>query len=655
MEEESRTSQTDVLIIGAGPSGLMAAYWMARCGVKARIIDKRKTKIMMGHADGLRMRTLELFDSMGIQYRVMQEGHRAVEANFWVPGPDGKLIRQGPFFNQKVTESPYHHMLLSQGRIEQFALDAIREHSDLEVERGIIAESLEFDEELAGDTNAYPMTVKLRKVTEEDPSPKEHNTPSSGLYRSNLLPDDWDDLIEQSRSRQTETEIVKAKYIIGCDGAHSWTRKQLNIPLEGSSTDHVWGVIDVIPISNFPDIRRLATITNAGGTILVIPRERNLVRLYVPVQVVDTAANGRFDRSSITPDMIRARVQEVLSPYTFDFQTCDWWTAYQIGQRIAPTFADGNRIFLAGDAVHTHSPKVGLGMNMSMQDGFNIGWKVALVAAGVANPAILDTYDPERHRLAEMLIDFDRHWAGHFTGGDKPPVEGGPSKTESMLKVVAMFENFADGFQSFYGASQLVVKAGGGEGPAMARLLIAGERFPPAKLRKQVDGNTEWTTRLLESDGRFRLIILAGDVRDVTQKQRLDALCTFLEGADQPKCSPLERYTAIPGRFDSPVDVTTIHSAPWNETEFFDFPEILRPLDPVLGWRYEKIWCDDACIWDRDCDGKGYEKWGVDRLHGAMLIVRPDQYIGWAGALEDVKEMTSYLDDVLIKDSSCEV
>lgn len=124
-------------------------------------------------------------------------------------------------------------MLLSQGRLERFILDSIKQHSDLEIERRIIAESLEYDETLEEDPNAYPITVKLRTLSEEANSP-------SGLDRSNLLPDDWDDLIQKSRERQTKTEIVKAKYLIGCDGAHSWTRKQVNIPLEGSSTDHIW-------------------------------------------------------------------------------------------------------------------------------------------------------------------------------------------------------------------------------------------------------------------------------------------------------------------------------------------------------------------------------------------------------------------------------
>lgn len=153
-----------------------------------------------------------------------------------VPGPNGDLIRQGPVCSSKVNESPFHNMLLSQGRLERFILDSIQQHSNLEIERGIIAESLEYDETLEGELDAYPITVQLRTLSEEEANPP------SGLDRSNLLPDDWDDLIRKSRERRTKIETVKVKYLIGCDGAHSWTRKQAKIPLEGSSTDHIWSV-----------------------------------------------------------------------------------------------------------------------------------------------------------------------------------------------------------------------------------------------------------------------------------------------------------------------------------------------------------------------------------------------------------------------------
>jgi phenol 2-monooxygenase len=138
-------------------------------------------------------------------------------------------------------------MLLNQGRIERFLLDSIQDHSDLQVERGVIAETFEYDEQVGDDPNSYPITVKLRTLSDEEANPPglrvnetNQTTAASGVTRGNLLMDDWNELVENSRAKETKTEIVKAKYLIGCDGAHSWTRKQVKIPLEGSTTDHVW-------------------------------------------------------------------------------------------------------------------------------------------------------------------------------------------------------------------------------------------------------------------------------------------------------------------------------------------------------------------------------------------------------------------------------
>jgi phenol 2-monooxygenase len=86
--------------------------------------------------------------------------------------------------------------------------------------------------------------------------------------------------------------------------------------------------------------------------------------------------------------------------------------------------------------------------------------------------------------------------------------------------------------------------------------------------------------------------------------------------------------------------------------EFFDFPESLRPFDPLMGWAYDKIWCDDPVVWDKECDGKAYERWGVDRVRGAMFILRPDQYVGWVGELEDVEGVTRYLDGFLTQNAT---
>ncbi|OQE41166.1 hypothetical protein PENCOP_c005G06220 [Penicillium coprophilum] len=626
-EDNFTQSETDVLIIGAGPAGLMAAYWMARYGVNARIIDKRDTKVFQGHADGLRARTLELFDSMGFQHRVIQEGTISTVVNIWVPSTQGELVRQASINISRTDESPFYNTCLTQGRIERFIIDSIREHSDLDVEYSVIAETLDYDEELSNDPNSYPITVQVQALGEDD-TKVEARCEAAGneVTRDNLLPDDWADIVPRKKSRKTQVETIKAKYLIGCDGAHSWTRKQLKIPVEGSTTDHVWGVIDVVPLSDFPDVRRLSVVNSATGTILVVPRERSLVRFYVPVQTCEAGAADRFDRSKITPDLIRARVQAIFAPFTFDFKECSWWTVYQVGQRISAQSTKDNRIFLAGDAVHTHSPKMGLGMNMSLQDGFNVGWKIALAVAGILKPEVLETYALERHPLAEMLLEFDRNWSPMFN--DRKP-EGVDTKASDMALIAERFEDFADGWKVFYPPSSLVRKAEDNVEFAFARHMIPGERVRPVKLRNQADGTPLWTTRLLESDGRFRILVLAGDIRNPMQRQRIETLNRALAEQTGSSISPLGRYMEIPGQFKNPVDVLTVHASPWKEVEFFDFPEILRPFDPVKGWAYDMIWCDDACISDRYCDGKAYEKWGVDQVLGALVVVRPDQYIGW--------------------------
>lgn len=135
---------------------------------------------------------------------------------------------------------------MNQGRIERFLLDAIKEAKpELQVERGVIAEKLEFDDKLAADPQAYPITVTLRTLGEEEANPSPVYGSAGirdGLFRSNLAPDDWEDLINRSKAKAGKTDVVKAKYIIGCDGAHSWTRKQLGIQMEGAATDFVWYV-----------------------------------------------------------------------------------------------------------------------------------------------------------------------------------------------------------------------------------------------------------------------------------------------------------------------------------------------------------------------------------------------------------------------------
>jgi flavin-dependent dehydrogenase len=319
--------------------------------------------------------------------------------------------------------SRFQQIVLHQGRIERFFLDHIKKHSKdtLHVERAVLPESLDIDEKLVHDhsPDTYPVTVKLRYLTEDEAKPAQSKGSSvnDGLFRSNLAEDDTEDLIANSREKEGSTETIKAKYVVGCDGAHSWTRKQLGFQLEGEPTDYIWGVLDIIPITNFPDIRMRCAIHSASdGSMMVIPRENKIVRLYIQLTEIKPDASGRADRSKITPNTIITAAQKIIAPYNLTYEHCNWWTAYQIGQRVGKNFAHESRVFLAGDAVHTHSPKAGQGMNVSMQDAYNLGWKLGLVVKGVAQPSILQTYQSERRRVAQDLIDFDHKFSRLFSG-----------------------------------------------------------------------------------------------------------------------------------------------------------------------------------------------------------------------------------------------
>ncbi|KAL4896022.1 FAD binding domain-containing protein [Aspergillus ambiguus] len=629
-------SHVDVLIIGAGPAGLAAAYWMAQYGIKARIIDKRGTKVFWGHADGLRPSTLELFDSMGFQHRIDEEGINIMEMVFWGPDESGKLKLQGREYARTISASPFRHTTLAQGRIERCLLDAIRGSSGMEVERGVIPELFEYDESCENEPQAFPITVKLRTLSDEEADASLPYGGSKAPLRCNLPQDEWSDLDLNPNRQAGSVEYVKAKYLIGCDGAHSWTRKTLGISVEEDDTENVWGVIDVVPITNFPDYRCGGTVSSELGTVLVVPRERQLVRYYIPLEDINKTGEA-FDRSSITLAMLKQKLQRILSPYEFDFQICEWWTIYRVRQGIASKNAKG-RVFLAGDAVHTHSPKMGLGMNMSIQDSFNLGWKVALVAKGLAHPSILDTYETERRPLAEMLIDFDRNWYPLFQKRKTNGTSGPSDYLEKVREVHDRFKLFVDGQVSLYGPSLLVDKCIKG---CPAKHLTPGERLPPARIRNQASGNPSWTTHMIPSDGRFRILLLAGDIQKAEQNDRVVVFSKAITAL-------LRRFTADGERLDSIIEVKTIHTSPWENITIFNFLEILRPLDEVRGWDSEKIWCDGECPWDSSCGGTAYDLWGVEREKGALVVMRPDQHVGYIGELEDVHDgLTRYFEGFL--------
>lgn len=304
-----------------------------------------------------------------------------LEICLWNPDKDGIIQRDDRIPDTIPNISRFQQVVLHQGRIERFFLDSIRKHSDgtIAVEHGVMPTDFKFDESLAESPDTYPITVTLRHLSEEEATPKQSATSANGagiqdgIFRSNLTPDDNEELLRKAQElngKANKTKVVKAKYMLGADGTRSWVRRQLGFTLQGESTDYLWSVLDIVPITDFPDIRmRCAIYSASSGTVMVIPRENKLVRLYIQLTTTEKGDGKKVDRSKINPQTILESAQRIMRPYKITYRYCDWWTAYQIGQRVGNSFSLKERVFLADDAVHTHSPKAGQGMNVSMQDG----------------------------------------------------------------------------------------------------------------------------------------------------------------------------------------------------------------------------------------------------------------------------------------------
>ena len=659
-----KESRCDLLIVGAGPAGLMAATWAARCGIHARILDKRGTKISSGHADGLQCRTLEIFDSFGFADRIWEESNHMLEICLWNPDETGRIRRTDRISNNIPGISRFQEVVLHQGRIEQFFLDSLKQHSEIKIERGVLPEQLEIDHSKAEDDRAYPIKVKIRYPEDSEANPVQSSTSiSDGLFRSSLAKDDTDDLIRNDQGKEGTTEIISAKYMVGCDGAHSWTRRQLGFSMQGEQTDFIWGVLDIVPITSFPDIRMRCAIHSANcGSVMIIPRENKLVRLYIQLNEVNSA--GQFvDRSKVTPEIILKAAQKIMSPYELTYSYCDWWTAYQIGQRVGDSFSCDDRIFLAGDAVHTHSPKAGQGMNVSMQDTYNLGWKIGLVVRGIAKRSILRTYQSERRRVAQDLIAFDHRFSRLFSG--RPAKDAADEAGISMAEFKEAFEKgrmFASGLAVDYGASILVAKPGDSAGQRdstndeavingadrvvgkqeLAGNIKLGMRFPSFQVLNQSDARPWQFGQFLKSDGRFRIIVFAGNLKNEKQWDRLQS---FGESIAEPD-SVVHRFTPSAQPVDAVIEILVIHSAPRQEVELLDLHGIFHPFDWKSGWDYGKVFVDDVSY--HEGHGEAYRHYGVDKESGCLVIVRPDQYVGWIGGLEDLGDIDRYFSKVLV-------
>lgn len=274
----------------------------------------------------------------------------------------------------------------------------------------------------------------------------------------------------------------------------------------GDTTDTVWGVMDIYPLTNFPDIRRKCTIHSTAGNIVIIPREGGqLVRFYIQLPA------GTHPKQ-VTLQDIQATARKIFAPYTMDFADTFWWSAYSIGQRLADNFHKDHRVYLTGDACHTHSPKAGQGMNVSLQDGYNIGWKLGSVLSGLSPVSVLHTYVSERSKTAVDLIAFDRELTQLFAR--KEQFEG--EFADYFVKSGRYMAGFTARYEDTVVTDMKDSHSDGATG------VTVGMRFPSAQVIRFCDCKAVQLQSVLKSDGRWRVVVFAGDINQREHRERLD-------------------------------------------------------------------------------------------------------------------------------------
>ncbi len=388
-------SNADVLIVGCGPAGLtLAAQLAAFPNIHTVIVEQKPAPLQLGQADGIACRTMEMFEAFGFADRVLKEAYWVNETTFWKPdesaGADRSCsVRSGRVVDVEEGLSHMPHVILNQARVHDFYLETMKNSATRLVPH--YSRRLATLVRDADESNPYPVTAQFERQDDD------------GMG-----------------GRKGKLETIRARYVVGCDGARSGVRQSMGLSLKGDSANHAWGVMDVLVNTDFPDVRFKSLIQSASqGSLLIIPREGGyMVRIYVEMDKL--ADNERVAGRNITLEQLIAAAQRIFHPYTLEVKEVPWWSVYEIGQRLCDRFDDGvqdhkspqlPRIFIAGDACHTHSPKAGQGMNVSMQDAFNIGWKLAAVLQGRSHTSLLYTYCAERQAVAKELIDFDREWA----------------------------------------------------------------------------------------------------------------------------------------------------------------------------------------------------------------------------------------------------
>jgi len=620
--------KVDVLIVGCGPAGLTLAAQLCQFNtISVCIVDQKKGPLQVGQADGIACRNMEMFQAFGFADRVLKEAYWVNETAFWKPDKTREecITRQDKVQDTEDGLSEFPHVILNQARVHDFFLNVMQNsHTQLKPHYARKLTSLVVESDITDGNSDYPVKAGFQSV-----------------HTANT-----------ARQSNRSLEQVTARYVVGCDGARSVVRESIGLTLKGDSVNQAWGVMDVLAITDFPDVRLKCLIQSTFGSIVLIPREGGyLFRLYVELGEFDD--NKRVNAENISSEDLIIKAQKILSPYTIEIKQIAWWSVYQIGQRLCDIFDDSPqsdpssktpRVFIAGDACHTHSPKAGQGMNVSMQDSFNLGWKLAGVVQERYPAEVLNTYSSERHAVAKELIEFDQHWskivssASQSTTNSATPGKERLERTltkplvtpEELQKYFVKHGRYTAGTIIQYKPSMI---CGPNTHQHLARGFEIGSRFHSAPVIRISDTKPMELGHVVQADGRWRLILFADNRRPDDEHSMLLKLCDFLQSTAD---SPLHRYTSANADIDSVFDVRAVFQQ--SDIEITDVPDLLFPAKGKYGLRdYEKCFCID-----NKSDNNIFKLRGVDMVQGCIVVVRPDQHIAMVLPMNGHKALVDF-------------
>jgi phenol 2-monooxygenase (NADPH) len=604
----------DVLIVGCGPAGLVLAAQLANFpDIETAVIDRRDGPLEVGQADGVACRTVEMFEAFGLADRLVREGYWVNEVCFWRSDSrdPAKIKRTRRIKDTEEDLSEFPHVIVNQARMLAHLRDHMkRSSSRLTPFYGLRATEVDVDT----GTSEYPVTVTLEHMT-------------------------------------GDTSTIHAKYVIGCDGARSRIRSAIGRELAGDATNESWGVMDVLAVTDFPDIRAKCAINSAHhGNVLIIPREGGyLVRLYIELDEI--ADKEMIDTRAVTPEKLAGVANRILHPYSIEIRDVGWCSMYEIGQRLCEKFDDvpqdeiGSRlprVFIAGDACHTHSAKAGQGMNVSMADAWNLGWKLAAVLRGRARPELLHTYSEERQAVAQELIDFDREFSRLFSASatKSGDLERASVNPEEFQRYFIAQGRFTAGVATRYAPSMITAEP---RYQHLAEGFQIGTRFHSARVIRLADAKPIHLGHVHRADGAWRIYIFADRDDPSLAGSRMHELCRFLES----DASPVKRFTPAAAEPDSVIDIRAIFQQSHHDLAIDHMPSVLLPRKGKFGLiDYEKMFCPDP-----DADDI-FDLRGVNREAGCMVVVRPDQYVSHVLPLDQHEELVSFFSGFAVEASS---